>query len=367
MAAMNHMRGAVLSLSLCLSIAVLAAEDTPPSAPTLATPPTPADGPAFLFVESEPLGAKVFLDGKDLERPSPLLLRDLAPGMHRFRFEKEGWYTQEVVVALPRSEPLLVSLVRKSPLIFLDGAVSPAAGIGDARDTEPSSSAIRLSSSPLEFSAGRQGIDIAKVFPRQKLLDGVNFSLPLFLALTGVLTVREIYAPRSSTFIISPELAASALIGAGLLGWDIDLQIRRFRFTQQGPPRQESWKELSLAARLRFDRASETLRGGDFESALVQFQALVDEYPDDPIMPRALFETARLLSLQGDTRGAEAIFRKLVEDYPMPELYDRAIKNLADCLVALGDKEGARKQLDLLTYNGAGLSREEIELFRQSF
>ena len=371
MAAIVLMRNAVLCIVLCLSMTNLAAEDPSAAAttpkPNAGAARTRTEAPAYLFVESDPLGAKLFLDGKELGHPSPILLRDLAPGEHRIRFEKEGWYAKDVVFEFPEADPLIVSLVPRAPLIYLETAVVSKGGIDDSSAGGRAASTIRLSSSPLELGAGREGMEIAPVFPRQKILDGVTFSLPLFLALTGVLTVREIYAPRSSAFAISPELAASALIGAGLLGWDIDLQIRRFHFLEGKTPSKESWRDLSLAARLRFDTASETLRGGDFESALSQFTALADEYPDDPIMPRALYETARLLFLRGDAGGAEKDFRALAEDYPMPELYDRAVKGLADCLLARGDKAGALEQLDHLTYNGSGLSREDIELYRQSF
>jgi len=316
----------------------------------------------YLFIVSEPMGAKVSLDGKALDRPSPLLLRDIGPGPHLLRFEKEGWYSQEIKTSLPGTEALQVTLVPKEPLVYVDGQDASS-----ATASPPADQVIRLPASGATLVPARGGLRVSPIFPRQGLLDGVNFSLPLFLGLTAVLTVREIYSPRDSNFIISPELAASALIGGGLLAWNIDLQIRRFRFLADHRPRGASMKSLSLEAKLRFDAANQALLGGDFDAALARFRELIQDYPDATIMPKALFETGRILFIKADIKGAEAAFREVAEDYPLPELHDRARKGLADCLVALGDKEGALEQLGLLTYNGAGLTREEVELYRRSF
>jgi hypothetical protein len=306
------------------------------------------------------MGARVSLDGKALDRPSPLLLRDLAQGPHLIRFEKEGWYSREITTNLPGTEALQVTLVPREPLVYVDGQEASAVGA-------PADRVFRLPATGATLLPGKGGLGVSAIFPRQGLLDGVNFSLPLFLGLTAVLTVREIYSPRDSNFIVSPELAASALIGGGLLAWNIDLQIRRFRFLADHRPRGASVESLSLAAKLRLDAANQTLLGGDFDAALARFRELIQAYPDETIMPKALFETGRILFIKADIKGAEEAFREVAEDYPLPELHDRARKGLADCLVALSDKEGALEQLGLLTYNGTGLTREEVELYRQSF
>lgn len=346
MVAMRAMQAATIGLLLvCFAAAEIRAQDA-----------------NYLFVVSEPMGAKVSLDGEALDRPSPLLLRYLAPGPHLIRLDKEGWYSREITTSLPDNEALQITLVPREPLVYVDGQAASAASAG-----APADQVFRLPATGATLLPGKGGLGVSAIFPRQGLLDGVNFSLPLFLGLTAVLTVREIYSPRDSNFIISPELAASALIGGGLLAWNIDLQIRRYRFLADHRPRGASVESLSLAAKLRFDAANQTLLGGDFDAALARFRELIKEYPDETIMPKALFETGRILFIKADIKDAEEAFREVAEDYPLPELHDRARKGLADCLVALGDKEGALEQLGLLTYNGTGLTREEVELYRQSF
>jgi hypothetical protein len=319
----------------------------------------------YLYIVTRPLGAKVVLNGKTMDRPAPLLLRKLAPGSYHIRIEKDGWFSYETRVSIPEQNQVEVVLVPKAPLVYLDG--NEALAEKNGKPTAPGESAFRFPSGSLILSAGRNGVAVAPVFGKQKLLDGVKFALPLFLALTGVLTIREIYAPRESGFVLAPELAASSLIGGGLLVWNITLETERNRFLRNYRTQDESWKALSLAGRLRFQAADEALLGGNFDSALAQFRSLILEYPDDPIMPHALFEIGRILFIKDDIDGAATAYRTIAENYPLPDLHDRSRKALADCLFAQGDTNGALEQLELLSFNGSGLTREEVQMYRDLY
>lgn len=319
----------------------------------------------YLYVVSKPLGAKVILNGKAVDRPAPLLLRKLAPGSYHIRIEKDGWFSYETRISIPEQNQVEVALVPKAPLVYLDG--NEASSEGNGKAPVPGAAAFRFPSGSLILSAGRDGVAVAPVFGKQKLLDGVKFALPLFLALTGVLTVREIYAPRESGFVLAPELAASSLIGGGLMVWNITLEAQRSRFLRNYRIQEESWKALSLSARLRFQAADEALLGGNFDSALAQFRSLTLEYPDDTIMPHALFEIGRILFIKNDIEGAARAYRTIAENYPLPDLHDRSRKGLADCLFAQGDANGALEQLDLLSFNGSGLTREEVRMYRELY
>lgn len=339
------MRGARIgaaALSLCLLLASARAQDAE----------------THLYVVTSPFGARITLDGALLDRPSPLLLRGLPPGAHRLHVEKPGFYPADLEFSLPGETLVRVELLPRTALVYVEGpepegAVDP----GVAR---------RVSAPSSLLGVGSKGSSLGPLFPAQGLLDGVNFALPLFLGLTGVLTLREIYSPRDSSLIISPELAASALIGGGLLGWDIGLRVKKSRYLAAASEVPASWKDLALAAELRFEAAGAALRGANFDEALARFEELARDYPESSIAPKSLFESARILFLKGDAEGAKAAYRRVLDDYPLPELHDRAAKGLADCLLAAGDREGALRELEELTYDGYGLTREEMDLYLQT-
>jgi hypothetical protein len=316
-----------------------------------------------LFVSSDPMGAKVYLDGVELAGRTPLLLRDVAAGSHRLRIEKEAWMTKEAQVEVPATNAVDFGLSPVDPALHFEGESAVRVA---GQSVDPADGSFSLKAGALTLQPGRDGIDVTPVFGRQRLLDGIRFALPLFIGLTGVLTAREIYAPRKSPFVIAPELAASTLIGGGLLGWDIALEAERKSFVEQYRVEARGPESLAIVAKMKFEAAGESLIQGNFESALSQFEAIARDYPDSPIAPRAIFECAGLKYTAGDREGAAEAFRSIVQDYPLVDLYDRSLKGLADCLSAEGDAAGALAQLDLLTYLGPGLTREEIRLYRQS-
>lgn len=313
---------------------------------------------SFLFVSSEPMGAKAYLDGVLQARRTPMLLRGLAEGRHAIRLEKEGYIAREAEVELPKDGELELELSPEEIRIHFDG--EPGLRFA-GKEERPADGSIGLKEGALSLRPKAEGIELAPIFGEQALLDGIRFSLPLFLGLSGALTAREIVWPRESPFVIAPELAISGLVSAGLLAWDIALEIKKKKFLEGYEPRMEGPESLELSARYCFDRASETMVRGDFKAALEQFEALRRDFPESGLAAQALFEGARLRYLLGDREGAAAAFRAVVEDYPLPELYDRAAKALADTLLAAGDAEGARRSLDLLTYYGGYFSRGEIE------
>jgi hypothetical protein len=348
--ALNPLRGLCL-LALLLPLPLVAQEGGGEAARGL------------LFVSSEPLGAVVYLDGARQARPTPLLLRDLGAGKHRLRLEKEGYIARELLVSTPEAKAVGCGLVPAQAMAHFEGVGTLLVA---GRPVGPADGSLCLEPGSFTLRPGEGGLEVTPVFGQQRLLDGIRLALPLFLCLSGVLTVREIVWPRESGLVIAPELAASSLIGGGLIGWDIALEAKKREFLEDYKVSAQGPESLALAVKARFDEASRLMIEGDFESALSRFEALAAEHPDSPFAARALFESARLRYLTGDREGAAAAFGEVIEDYPEPELYDRSVKGLADCRLAKGDLAGALAELELLTYLGPGPTREEIGQYRQA-
>ncbi len=309
------------------------------------------------------MGALVFVDGVQEPRRSPLLLRGLKAGLHRLTIVRAGWFMTEVALELPATSAVDFRLSPLEPRLHFEG--EPALRL-KGEPLRPADGVFRFSPGALQLKPGREGLDIEPIFDRQNLLDGVRLALPLFIGLTGVLTAREIIAPPGGSFVLDPELAASALISGGLLGFDIALEARRESFLESYRVGSSEAGSMEIAARSRFEAAVQAESHGDFATALGQFEAVAKDYPESPLAPKAIFEGARLQYIEGDRAGAAESYREIVEEYPVVELYDRAVKGLADCYLAAGDPKDALGELDLLTYLGPGLGRDEIELFRKS-
>lgn len=67
------------------------------AAPVEETPDTPSDttpipeSPGSIKVSSEPAGATIWLDGKDMKKQTPDILEDIAPGKHSYKLVLEGY------------------------------------------------------------------------------------------------------------------------------------------------------------------------------------------------------------------------------------------------------------------------------------
>ncbi|MBN1518540.1 MAG: PEGA domain-containing protein [Spirochaetales bacterium] len=315
-----------------------------------------------LFVTSEPLGAEVWLDGQKLEGRTPLLVRDLSAGPHVLGFRKDGWYDTELDLVTPDAAQARALLARRVVDVSFPGQGQVrVAGI----PLDDPAGAVSFSAGAIELQPSPDGLDVRPVFPKQSTLDGVRFALPVVLGLSVVLCAREAAMPRDSLDLISPELVAALAMGAGLMAWDVALEAERARFVA-------GWDQSSVSSSsaLRsmmddYDAVRAELAGGNLGSSMLRVDEFALRYPDSEQAAKAHFDLGMLLLVFGDTGQAALRFELVLERYPLIELYDRAVKALSDCRMAQGDPLAALELLDLLTFRGPGLSREDIERHRE--
>ncbi|MBN1826359.1 MAG: outer membrane protein assembly factor BamD [Candidatus Eisenbacteria bacterium] len=97
----------------------------------------------------------------------------------------------------------------------------------------------------------------------------------------------------------------------------------------------EQAREKRLEARTQFAR--KTIQNGvtyrklrRFTAARFYFQIVLDEYPDTPLVPEAIYEIARSHEGQKDYAAASEAYRKLAEEYPGSDWAEKGEKRLKE-------------------------------------
>jgi TolA-binding protein len=69
-------------------------------------------------------------------------------------------------------------------------------------------------------------------------------------------------------------------------------------------------------ARIQYEIADTYFRQNNREQARIEFEYLVKNYPQSPMVPEALFRIGATCALEGNFGEAEFIYRKILEEYP---------------------------------------------------
>jgi tetratricopeptide (TPR) repeat protein len=319
--------------------------------------------PAALFLSSSPINAQVLHNGEPLAVETPLLLRDLAPGKHTFELRKQGYPARRVSVELAAGE------VRARVLDLTGGIFQPAflneTGLVLAGKPEKAG-AVLFQLPEGDYRVRRKG-DSLVVEPRyrfQGAINGLNISLPLALAFSGLLTVSDVLTPPDGPLPLSAATLSSYGVTAGLAGFDLVLHLKRRSFRKAYSYSVSPLQESPHIARELYERAEGLLAQDRREEALHFYGLVVHEHKDSVYLPEALFKSAKIHFLTEDDTLAILEFQLLVNRYPLPDLYDKAQKSLADLYARQGDYQQSLVHLDAMVFTDPLYSREDIDLYR---
>lgn len=332
--------------------APVASADAPATAEaTTVAVEAPENTGRLVFIAAEPLGGTVYIDGVRLDGRAPLLLRDFPEGAAAVRVEKEGYHPAEAEIPATGDASLVLALVP----VRIELGLPSSGGDGNS---------LLLPPGTYRLATGPAGLEVAAVYPRQRVLDGVRFALPAVGAVGAALAAREILAPREGDYLVSAELVAALGLGAGLLAWDFVLELDRRDFLEAFRGETVPGSAGGTDALAVLQVADRALGRGDFGEALGRYEAFVEAFPDTRLSIQARLEIAAIRYLLGDLALAAELYRELTDEYPWPGLYDRAVKGRSDCALALGDPAGALELLGLMSFSGGGLEREDVEIHR---
>lgn len=336
-------RTAVLSLLL---LAPLFAWAQPPGRPSV-------------FVDSEPLGAWIAIDGVLRPERTPTLLRDLSPGSHRIEVGKDGYLTLVRTVSVGEGVPVTaLNLPPASVVLAFPGTrtlISPDGQSASGRQ-------FRFSPGLYDLTPAEDSLGVLPVFPDEALLSTAGWSLALLAASATAATASDIWHIRTGWAEHPSNLTLGLWVSSVLdLTWYLSVQGRKARFVRETAPLRTPGPEFPDLAADLFLQGEDSLLSGDLETAAAAFGRLVRESPESRLVPGAWFRLARIHAVTGRRDLAVGEYLLAAETYPQAEYHDRARKALADLLEAAGDPVQALRHLESMVLTDGFFDPADIE------
>ncbi|TVR07311.1 MAG: PEGA domain-containing protein [Spirochaetaceae bacterium] len=341
-------RAVVAVVSALLTVLLAAGPvvaQTPPAAP--------------LFIASTPYGASVILNGVVLPGTTPLLVNELDEGFHRLEFSRDGYQDRAIDVLADGSRLLDVDVILSPRLI----AVVTPAGHSAVHPGIVGTTATPMLLPPGDYRMrqAEASLRIEPIYPRQSLIDGLQFAVPFFMLVAASLALSESLNPRDTRLPVSIETLTATSVAVGLLATDIALHADRRAFRRQtigGQSPASSRVYLSATVESLFEFAVTAEADGDLALAAAVHRRMVREHPDSRRVPQSLYRAARIELTRGAYRQAESLFLELVTHYPTPDTYDLALRNLADLYEITGRYQEAIEQIDRMVFVDPAVPRE---------
>lgn len=312
-----------------------------------------------LFINSTPSRAEIVIDSSNVVQKTPALLRNLSPGTHIIELSVSGYKTVHLDLELKKDEILIIDPTLEYqyiPMIF------PT--YNDIRINEESNSRnmLLLEDGTYSFNMNPGQISVTPIYPGQRVINGLNISIPILTAFSGVLAVNEIYNPGNTDGNLSVFTISSFGISAALIVTDMILYFLRNRFYKN-----YSAPEVSMESEYPeelFATAEEMFAAGKLDTSLYYLNKILNRFPFSDIYPDTLYKAARIKIIKGENDSAELMLKTLIQEYPLPDFYNFALKSLADIYYHNGKYRESLDQLNLILFMEHGFTTEEIDLQR---
>jgi TolA-binding protein len=120
-------------------------------------------------------------------------------------------------------------------------------------------------------------------------------------------------------------------------------------------------------ARIQYEIADTYFRQNNLEQARIEFEAIVKNFPQSPLLAETLFRIGATFALEGNLQDAEFLFLKLMEEHPESPFAAEAEQGLASVLERRGDLRSSLVLLEKLRKNNEkpGVLDQKIEQIRE--
>jgi len=325
---------------------------------------SPAPAKPSVFIDSEPLGARINLDGHLLIDRTPALLRGLSPGKHTVSVWKEDFIqvTQSFQTTEGQVPVVLLDLPPDSVVL----AFPENGQVVDAQGSHPTTSQqFRYPTGTYALSDQGGSIRLAPVFPDEGLLTIAQVSLLAVAGAAVLSSVSDAYHATNGWIDHASQLTIGLWISTLFdLPWYQSLVTRKARFIKDAAAIATARPARLEIPQPIFDAADEALQSGQLANAEVLFSQLVREHPNSSLVPGAWFRLARIHSITGRRDLALGEYRLVAETYPQAAYYDRARQALANLYETAGDRTQALTNLDLMVLTDGFFDKADIDAQR---
>jgi len=306
-----------------------------------------AGGTPSVFVDTDPMGARIFLDGTLLPERTPALLRGLTLGKHQVSLRRDGFVPalSAFEVAEGTVPTVEISLTPDSVVL----AFPANDQVVDAEGPHPTEGRqFRYPSGTYQLADTQgRGLAMTPVFPDEGLLAVAGWGLAVLVGASLASAASDIYHINNGWTTHPSEVTAALWVSTLFeLPWYGSLSGRKARFLRDAAPSVTALPERLDQAKALFALGEDSLQTGDLPRAAPLFTRVVKEFPESRLVPGAWFRLARIHSLTGRRDLALGEYRLVAETYPQAAVYDRAQKALADLYEAAGLPEKAIESLD---------------------
>ena len=320
---------------------------------------------ASVFLDSDPMGARIVLDGKLLTEKTPALLRGLPPGKHSVSVGKEGFLrVSQTFTVSPDSVPVVTFTLPPDSVVL---AFPAHAEVVDALGThQTTGQQFRYPSGIYTLQDAGGQARLTPLFADEGLLTVAGWALAIVTGSALLSTASDIYHIRTG-WVDHPSILTASLWGTALLElpWFASLAGRKAHFLRDVAPTITPLPQrLDLAATL-FAGGEQALQNGELDQATALFTQVIREHPESQLVPGAWFRVARIHSVTGRRTLALGEYRLVAETFPQAAYYDRARKALADLYEAEGNPVAALNNLDQMVLADGFFDQASVEVQRK--
>ena len=323
--------------------------------------PERVPAPPSVFLDSDPIGARINLDGRLLVDRTPALLRGLSPGKHSVSVGKQDFIQVTQSFEVASGQVPVVRLVLPPDSVVV--AFPENAEVVDAQGKHSTSSQqFRYPAGTYVLSDQDGAVRFTPVFPEEGLLTVAGWSLAALSGAALLSTASDIYH-ISAGWVDHPSLLTAGLWVSTLfsLPWWDALQKRKTAFMKDSASLATALPSPLELPQPLFDAGEDAMNSGDLAKAEGLFTRVVREHPSSQLVPGAWFRLARIHLVTGRRELALGEYRLVAETYPQAAYYDRAREALANLYEAAGERALALENLDQMVLTDGFFDRADIE------
>lgn len=320
-----------------------------------------------LFLNSNPIGAVVILDGRTIPARTPMLFRGLKPGGHRIEIAKKGYSPYYGKIQAVAGKPTTVTIDLKPR--YIAPVFGPASKVMiDGKRANYAKTRYRLPPGQYRLASRNGVVSIVPTFPDEQIMRATDLATGALLTASAILIAESILdanlpggAPNTSnTGNYTPVWVIS---GFSLVS-DLFLHVQKARYLKAYAANPVPIESSAGDAQHLYEKGQSALASSDLSAAAHYYIRIVRHDSSSLYFPRALYQLGKIHAIEGDDLLATAEFRLILEHYPMADLYDRTCKSLADLNYRAGNYREALSYLDKMVFIDPIYTRKEISAYR---